>query len=459
MRGYSVLLVDRGDFCSMTSGGNHGVLHSGARYVVSDPHSASECARENSILRRVAAPCIEPCGGLFVALRAEDMEYSGRFEDACRRAAVPAAKLSPREAKEKEPQLADALSAYAVEDASVDPFHLTFMNVEAARQAGAEAVNYTELTRMEVQDGAVRAAWLRSRRLEAEERVAPELVINCAGAGAGAVARMASLHLDIGLDAGAMAVANGRLVNGLVNRLRPPSDGDIVVPNATSMILGTTSRRIPSPEPPQPTREEVALLIREASAMVPGLRGSRIIRAYSGIRPLAGATGRSAGRGASVVDHAAQGVDNLISVFGGKLTTYRAMAEEASDIAGRKLGRKASCRTHVLEMPSARPRIGGPEICTCEHVTAAEVRAAVAGGDCLALGDVLRRTRLGMGYCQGLECSLSAAEAMGGDMHAILREFERQRWRGVEPVMEGDQLRQEYFRRCCTRSLGVGGIR
>jgi glycerol-3-phosphate dehydrogenase len=225
------------------------------------------------------------------------------------------------------------------------------------------------------------------------------------------------------------------------------------------MILGTTSRKLSSPEPPVPTREEIALLMREAAAMVPSISTARLIRAYCGIRPLAGATGRGAARGAAVVDHSADGVDNLISVFGGKLTTYRAMAEQAADLAGRKLGKKAACRTHLEQMPEARLRRSGVEICTCEHVTQAEVEATIAAGDCLSIGDLLRRTRLGMGYCQGLECALPAAEAMGGKMLSLLTDFEKQRWKGVQPVLCEDQLRQEYFRRCSKRALGMEGRR
>jgi glycerol-3-phosphate dehydrogenase len=110
-------------------------------------------------------------------------------------------------------------------------------------------------------------------------------------------------------------------------------------------------------------------------------------------------------------------------------------------------------------MPSARAVRGGAEMCTCEHVTQAEVLSAAASGDCLTLNDLMRRTRLGMGYCQGLECALSAAEVMGGDMFSLLSEFERNRWKGVQPVARGDQLRQEYMRRCCTRAQGLEGRR
>ena len=59
LRGLKVLLVERLDFTAGATGRNHGLLHSGARYAVTDAESANECIRENMILRRVASHCVE----------------------------------------------------------------------------------------------------------------------------------------------------------------------------------------------------------------------------------------------------------------------------------------------------------------------------------------------------------------------------------------------------------------
>ncbi|MCL2783179.1 MAG: FAD-dependent oxidoreductase, partial [Propionibacteriaceae bacterium] len=66
MRGYATVLVDRADLGQGTSGRFHGLLHSGGRYVVSDPESATECAQENAIVSRIHADAVELTGGLFV---------------------------------------------------------------------------------------------------------------------------------------------------------------------------------------------------------------------------------------------------------------------------------------------------------------------------------------------------------------------------------------------------------
>ncbi len=66
LRGMRVLLVER-DFAAGATGRNHGLLHSGACYAVTDRESAAECIKENMILRKIARHCVEENGGLFIS--------------------------------------------------------------------------------------------------------------------------------------------------------------------------------------------------------------------------------------------------------------------------------------------------------------------------------------------------------------------------------------------------------
>ena len=75
LRGLKTLLIERGDLCDGASGRNHGLLHSGARYAVTDPEGARECIRENLILKKIAPSCVESTGGLFISLP-EDADVS-----------------------------------------------------------------------------------------------------------------------------------------------------------------------------------------------------------------------------------------------------------------------------------------------------------------------------------------------------------------------------------------------
>ena len=90
MRGLKTILIERLDFTAGATGRNHGLLHSGARYAHTDPESASECIKENMILKRIARHCIEETGGLFVSLPEDGLDYHAAFIQDGLKAGIPA---------------------------------------------------------------------------------------------------------------------------------------------------------------------------------------------------------------------------------------------------------------------------------------------------------------------------------------------------------------------------------
>jgi Glycerol-3-phosphate dehydrogenase len=79
LRGLRVVLVERHDIATGATGRNHGLLHSGARYAVTDGESARECISENRILKHIARHCIEPTGGLFITLPEDSLDFQATF--------------------------------------------------------------------------------------------------------------------------------------------------------------------------------------------------------------------------------------------------------------------------------------------------------------------------------------------------------------------------------------------
>ena len=98
LRGVTCTLVEQGDINAGASGANHGLLHSGARYVSSDPGSATECHLEGTLLKQLAPHCIEDTGGLFVAVEGDDEKYVAGFPDLCDRCSRPWKNISKRKA-------------------------------------------------------------------------------------------------------------------------------------------------------------------------------------------------------------------------------------------------------------------------------------------------------------------------------------------------------------------------
>jgi len=501
LRGIETTLLEGKDFCSGASGGNHGMLHSGARYAVKDPESARECAAENKVLKKIASYCIDDCGGLFVGLPGDDPTYNIQWWNACRETGVQAVEISPTEARSKEPKLAsDILFAYEVNDASIDPFSLVLGNIESARGAGARVLNYRRVESFKVSKGRIEEVVFRDFINGEAERLKPEIVVNAAGAWAAQVAALAHAILPLKLDKGSMVVLDGRSVNGLVNHLRMPSDGDIIVANHSAAIIGTTSIPMSQPGEISATEEEVRTLIAEASRMIPQIKKGRAVRAYAGMRSLINnEPGRESTRGFKVIDHSKDGIDNLVSVVGGKLTTYRLIAEKASDLVSSLLGSGSDCITHreplyedsesigidgMLDFPVKRmirkygPRQGkvaeacladirGREIlCSCEQTLRGELEYFASDPDVRTLADLTRRTRAGMGYCQSGLCALKmlsvAAPGLQQDPKEALEVFLTERWKGLRPVLKGEQLRQEVFKSYLldgTYRLMIGGER
>ena len=451
LRGLKAVLVERDDLTVGASGRNHGLLHSGARYAMGDSESARECIAENRILKQIAPHCIDACDGLFVTLPEDDLGYQQRFIDACLAAGIDAAAIDPAEARRIEPSVnPELVGAVLIPDASVDPFRLVFANALDAAARGAEILSYHEVRGLRRDGRRVTGIDVWDVRGKQEKHLEAPVVVNAAGTWAGQVAAMAGARITMYPDKGTLLVFGTRINQLVLNRCRPSSDADILVPSDVTTILGTTSQRLEPKEIPgaRPTPEEVDLLLSEGSKLAPALMQTRILRAYSGIRPLialdgAEEGGRHISRSFVLFDHESRDdVPGLVTIAGGKMMTYRLMAERTVDLVCRKLGRELACTTAEVPLPEAiaRPeRFSGRVICECENVREDEIRYAIDQLGARTLLDLRRRTRVGMGSCQGQLCALRAAQMLP---EPDVRGFINERWKGIYPVAWGEAMRE-----------------
>ena len=477
LRGIHCLLIDRKDLCAGASGGNHGLLHSGGRYVYSDPQSAAECREEGAILKRVLPPCIEQTGGLFVAVDGDDEGFAAAFPGLCAAAGIACSPLRPAAAREMEPALSERIiAAYLVDDATVDPFRLALENVNQARLVnGSVYMPHTEVVAFERQDDTIVSALCRDNRRGGTIRIVAQQFVNAGGAWAMDIARLAGCD-DVRLlySKGTLLVTHDRITTRVINRLRPPADGDILVPGGTVSILGTTSLRTDDLNAVQPTVDEINRNIREGLKMVPALAHARYIRAFSRVRPLLQAGGgdddRQVTRGFALIDHHGQGVANLCTITGGKLTTYRLMAEKAADLVAARMGNSAPCRTALDPVPDgeacrwtepgAAPKLwyraGDADdtiLCECEMVPQSAIDQIVScapGAEAeMTLEAIALRSRAGKGPCQGSFCGIRIASHLydrgyyrdrTGLVH--MRDFFNERFKGQRAVIWGQQMAQ-----------------
>lgn len=475
LRGVECLLIEKRDVNAGASGGNHGLLHSGARYVASDMEAAMECREEGDILRRLAPQCIDDCGGLFVAVPGDDERYISDFARMCSRSKVPCMWLDKKTALDMEPVLSpDLIAAFAVQDASVDPFMLSLDNIAEATRLGARMLRNMQVTSFATENGRIRRVHCQDITTGEEATIEATLVINASGAWAGLIAAMAGAHINILYSKGSLLITQDRITSRVVNRLRKPSDSDILVPGGTVSILGTTSIRVASPDNARPTVAEADQILNDARAMMPILETTRYIRAYAGVRPLVslGPAGddRKVSRGFALIDHAHDNIENFITITGGKLTTYRLMAEKAADLACAKLHVQAVCRTRTEPLPaSTLGRWTEPGrapkswisnraeddliLCECEMVSRSIIDGIINEATGMRGRSMLKaigmRSRVGKGPCQGGFCGLritghlydrGMVESERG--LAELKTFTERRWRGFSPMLWGIPLMQ-----------------
>lgn len=479
LRGLKVLLIERSDIAAGATGRNHGLLHSGARYAVKDAESAEECIKENRILRKIAPLCVEDTQGIFITLPEDEdsgfgLDYQKQFISACRKAGIPAEQISPEEARRLEPSVNPSLiGAVKVPDGAVDPFKLCASNELDARLHGAVILTYTEVTGLIIEQDRVAGVKARSCITGEEAEYRARVTVNAAGIWGQRIAAMAGIGIGMYPAKGALLIFAHRVNNVVINRCRKSADGDILVPGETVCVIGTTSTKIPFEEcdDMRVTPEEVSLLLREGSQLCPSLASTRILRAYAGVRPLVASdndpTGRSISRGIVCLDHQQRdGIRDFITITGGKLMTYRLMAEKATDMVCNKLSLSAACTTAdtpllaTIEKSKAGVMPDSLLVCECEKITVGEIKSAVRRFDINSLEDLRRRTRVGMGTCQGTYCIRKAsrilAKAKGTPEKAdeITRKYLEERWKGMIPVGWGDTLREMEFMQ---RVYKVGG--
>jgi glycerol-3-phosphate dehydrogenase len=297
------------------------------------------------------------------------------------------------------------------------------------------------------------------------------VVVNACGIWGQHIAEMAGVKIGMFPSKGALLIFAHRINQMVINRCRKPSNADILVPGDTVCVIGTTSTRIPFEECDEVavTPDEVTLLITEGAKLAPSISSTRILRAYAGVRPLVSAdddpTGRNISRGIVCLDHETRdGLKGFVTITGGKLMTYRLMAEIATDTVCRKLGVDRACETATALLPVLAERSceGGTLLCECENVTVEKVVQAIDRLEVSSLTDLRRRTRVGMGTCQGELCSCRAAGLLARAHGCVereredLSEFLQERWKGNYPIGWGDTLREaEYTQWVYKHVLGL----
>lgn len=482
MRGFKTILIEKADFAQGTTGRYHGLLHSGGRYAVKDPSAAKECIEENRILRRIMPQCIEDTGGFFVLTPEDDPTYAEKFISGCQAAGIPIEEVPNSSMLKEEPLLNPKISrCFRVPDGSADSFLASHLNADSAKQYGAIILNYHKVVSLHKDGNKVNGANCINQITGEEVNISADMVVNASGAWAGQIAALAGIEVQILPGKGTMIAVNHRIINTVINRCKMPSDGDILVPAHTVSVIGTTDIKVNDPDhfPIEPW--EIQLLLQEGEKLIPGFQSMRMLRTWAGVRPLYQETqvagDRDISRAFALLDHQSRdGLSGFITITSGKWTTYRKMSEATVDLVCKQLGVSRACKTHLEPLPGIEnhgyhhlgTRLSNIEksasfgelICECELATQSDVIHSIDKGNAKTLDDIRRDIRLGMGPCQAGFCTLRASGILHQLRHppveetnVAIRDFLQERWKGLLPILWGQQLRQERLNELIYRSL------
>ena len=398
LRGLSVALVERDDWASGTSSRSSRLVHGGVRYLEHGHlHLVFESSRERRTLLAIAPHLVRPLAftwPVYEGARVPRWKLGAGLllYDVLSlfRNVAAHERLSAAEVREREPALrGEGLAGGArYFDAATDDARLTLANVVAAEEAGAAVLNHAPVRALLRENGRVTGAVIAAdvTGAGAEVAVRARVVVNATGPWGDEVRRLdepTAADSVRGSKGVHISVPRARLGNRGALTLLAPSDGRVmfVLPAGAHAIVGTTETRAESgPDDVRATEGDVAYLLAAANAFVPDARltAADVVSAWAGIRPLA-AAGYHGNAGSASREHTiATSASGVITVSGGKLTTYRSMAAEIVDIAVRALGRPRlrASRTERLPLPGGDLAGVDAEIVAAAPVVAETWRAA-----------------------------------------------------------------------------------
>jgi glycerol-3-phosphate dehydrogenase len=366
LRGFRVALVEKGDFGSGTSSHSSRLIHGGIRYLEHrDFRLVFEASRERRVLLRIAPHLVRPLPFLFPVYR------GGRVPGWKLRAgmwlydALAAFRnvkthrwLSPKQVRRAEPALKDrGLTGAALYwDAQTDDARLVLATMRSAARAGALVANYAEVTSLLKPDGRVRGAVVRDVLSGETRTVRALIVVNAGGPWVDALRRMddpAAPPLLRPTKGAHVAVPRRRIGNERAITLFSAIDGRVmfVLPWGELSYIGTTDTDADaSPDAVRVTADDVTYLLRSANAAFPDahLAANDVVSVWAGLRPLLGQDPAAAPSQVSREHRVVESAQGLITIAGGKLTTYRVMARDVAD--------RVAARLHELDGRPTAPR-------------------------------------------------------------------------------------------------------
>jgi glycerol-3-phosphate dehydrogenase len=513
MRGLKVRLYEKEDFGAGTSGASSAMIHGGLRYLLSEPSVTKESCKDAGIIRRTASHLVFRIPFIYPILKTRrfsrvmllglDALLFGYDMYSHLKGGLPHLLFGGDELRRIEPGLSpEVIGGVSFDEWGIEVNRLCYLLVRSGEAAGGKAYNHARVEGIEhvpPREGREGYFTVKINHLldGRTERVETRTVVNAAGPWGPVVAGLAGAGYRLRPAKGIHLVLDRRITNYAVATQAPDGRDIFIEPWENLTLIGTTDDDYYGDLDDIPvTHDEAEYLLEGIEKVLPGVRRHRIITTWAGIRPTLYEYGKIEDRLTrehKIYDHAGEGCPGLWSIAGGKLASFRLMAEEAADAVCRFLGIPAGCRTGKIPLPGSEEsfdigslslhwsvdpyvlkrmvsrhgsmarqilvtmlRIPASRslICRCEPVTEAELLYSIKVEKVRTMMDLMRRTRFGTGPCGGSRCAFRAAALMGRQLDwsaARIREaaleFIEWQYRKRRPVIRGVQARQEVLTR------------
>lgn len=371
-RGYRVALVERDDLASGTSSRSSKLVHGGLRYLAhGDLAMVAEGVRERDLLRRLAPHLVRPLpfvvpvdtwrarAEMRTALLLYDAIAAGRNVRLHRR-------LSPDDVLLSAPALVRGFrhGGFRYDDCQTDDARLTVQVALTAQQHGALLLNHTAVVDLLEVDGRVRGAVVLDGETGAHHEITARWTVSAAGVWADRVRELGS-----GSPSGAVLPAQGchlvlrRRDVPVVSAVVVPSpvpDGRrlFVVPWGDQVYVGTTDEAYADDrDRPHTTPADAQYLLSAVNAAFGlDLTFGSAVAAWAGLRPLIAGIGENRSRDLSRRHAITEDLPGLLSIVGGKLTTFRRMAADVVDrVVAEDDGPRGPCVTRHQPLGAVGP--------------------------------------------------------------------------------------------------------
>ena len=369
LRGLRVALLEQGDFASGTSSRSSKIIHGGVRYLeYLQLGMVRESALERNVLRRIAPHLVHSLPFLYPVFEGESLlkvRAGLRLFDAMARAKGDerSSRLDAADTRERLPGLREPLKGSVLYPEFItDDARFTLANVASAVAHGAQALNYAEVETFLLRGE--RVVGVAVHDVETGERfeVSGAVTVNAAGPW------VPDLHATAGLPPLPEPIVRSKGAHILFDLERLPIRAatflrsrsgrrGLAMPRGPWVYVGTSDEEY-SGDVSRPRAEpaEVLDLLAMTADCFPGARltPEDVRASWAGVRPLVHQPGKST-RETSRHDHVWLSAPGLVTVGGGKLTTYRRMARRILEAVSHSWGRSlpGTERTGVDPLPGA----------------------------------------------------------------------------------------------------------